>query len=296
MNEVITGVEQLLRRTISEQLNLEITLSKDLWPVEADPGQLEQVLVNLVVNSRDAMPEGGTIIIDTENIEVDELFSLVNLTILPGRYIRLRVSDTGVGMDKELLEHVFEPFFTTKPHGEGTGLGLPMVFGIIRQAGGDIHFHSELGMGTTCSVFLPATDRSPATKAHCEKPAVLRGRETVLVVEDEDALREVTRRILVRNGYQVLTSSSGPDAIALVAASKETINILLTDVIMPQMVGKEVAERVRALRPGLPVLFMSGYAQPVLGSTLGEEYALLEKPFSEQLLLEKLRAVLETAA
>jgi PAS domain S-box-containing protein len=293
LNDVVTDLEQILRRTISEQVDLGIELSKEPWSVEADPGQLEQVLVNLVVNARDAMPGGGAIHIDTENVTIDLAFADVNPSMLPGHYVRLRISDTGSGMEKSVLEHVFEPFFTTKPQGEGTGLGLPMVFGIVRQAGGDIQIYSEVGIGTTVSVFLPATDRAPTVGDRLDTPRVLRGSETVLVVEDEDALREVTRRILARNGYQVLTSANGPEAIALIEEYAGDIDLLLTDVIMPYMVGKEVAERVRQMRPGVPVLFMSGYAQPVLGSTLGEAITLLEKPFSENLLLAKVRDVME---
>jgi CheY-like chemotaxis protein len=261
--------------------------------VEADPGQLEQVLVNLAVNARDAMPDGGLLTIDTENSEIDEAYTETHLGLVPGRYVRLRVSDTGFGMEQAVLDHVFEPFFTTKPRGEGTGLGLPTVFGIVAQAGGEIQLYSEPGIGTTCRVLLPTTDRAPTIGRSPTEPRDLHGTETVLVVEDEDALREVARRILSRNGYVVLTSANGPEAIALVERHTGVIDLLLTDVIMPQMLGKEVAARIQELRPGLPVLYMSGYARPVLGPTLGEEIALLEKPFSEELLLIKVRDVLD---
>ncbi len=295
LNDVVTGVEQFLRRTIGEQVDFVTALSADLWRVEADAGQLEQVLVNLAVNARDAMPEGGVITIDTENVEIDDGHVEFRPGLMPGRYVRFRISDTGCGMEQDVLDHVFEPFFTTKPHGEGTGLGLPMVFGIVTQAGGDIQLYSELGVGTTCRVLLPATDRTAFVHPSDAEPRHLRGTETILVVEDEGAIREVARRILARNGYEVLTSANGPEAIALVDAHEGTIDLLLTDVILPQMLGKEVAARIQALRPGLPVLYMSGYAQPVLGSTLGDEIALLEKPFSEQLLLLKVRDVLDNA-
>ena len=293
VNDVVADIEELLRRTINEQVELRIMLAPGLWHIEADPGRLEQVLVNLVINARDAMPEGGRLVIDTENIDVDHAFADQDADLVPGRYVRLRISDTGSGMDKDVLAHVFEPFFTTKPQGDGTGLGLPMVFGIVHQFGGDIRLYSEVGFGTTCNVYLPATDRAPAQESPVDKQRVLRGDETILVVEDEDALREVTRRILARSGYEVMTSSNGYDAIALVKAYEGKIDLLLTDVIMPQMLGNEVAEQIKALRVGLPVLFMSGYAQPILGSTLGEEQALLEKPFSEQQLLAEVRDLLE---
>jgi PAS domain S-box-containing protein len=295
LNDVVSDVEELLRRTISEQIDLTISLAPEPWHVEADPGRLEQVLVNLVVNARDAMPDGGALHIGTANVDVDRALTDPDSVLLPGRYARLRISDTGSGMEKDVLDHVFEPFFTTKPHGDGTGLGLPMVFGIIRQAGGDIVLTSELGIGTTCDVYLPVTERAPLTDVRVDKPRALRGKETILVVEDEDALREVSRRILSRNGYDVMTSSNGFDAIALVEAYDGEIHLLLTDVIMPQMVGKEVAVRIQALRHGLPVLFMSGYAQPILGSTLGEGQALLEKPFTEQQLLAEVRDLLDTS-
>jgi PAS domain S-box-containing protein len=293
LNQVIVAVEQLLRRTIGEHVELVISLSTDPSFVEEDPGQLEQVLVNLAVNARDAMPDGGLLTIDTENSEIDEAYTETNPGVAPGRYVRLRVSDTGSGMEQAVLDHVFEPFFTTKPRGEGTGLGLPTVFGIVAQAGGEIRLYSEPGIGTTCQVLLPTTDRTPTIGRSLTEPRDLHGTETVLVVEDEDALREVARRILSRNGYVVLTSANGPEAIALVERHTGVIDLLLTDVIMPQMLGKEVAARIQELFPGLPVLYMSGYARPVLGPTLGEEIALLEKPFSEQLLLIKVRDVLD---
>src|SRR5665213_956009 len=256
LNQVIIAVEQILRRTIGEHVELTISLSTDPWLVEADPGQLEQVLVNLAVNARDAMPDGGLLTIDTENSEIDEGYTEPHPGLALGRYVRLRVSDTGSGMEQAVLDRVFEPFFTTKPRGEGTGLGLPTVFGIVAQAGGEIQLFSEPGIGTTCRVLLPTTDRTPTIGRSLTEPRDLHGTETVLVVEDEDALREVARRILSRNGYVVLTSANGPEAIALVERHTGVIDLLLTDVIMPQMLGKEVAARIQEFRPGLPVLYM----------------------------------------
>ena len=292
LNKVVTDVEQLLRRTIEEQVELAISLSDDPWLIEADPGQLEQVLVNLAVNARDAMPNGGVITIDSQNLEIDDVYAETHLGLSPRSYVRLQVSDTGSGIEQAVLEHVFEPFFTTKPQGEGTGLGLPMVFGIVTQAGGDIQLYSGPGVGTTCRVLLPTTDRKLVAPTVAEARA-LSGTETILIVEDEDALREVARRILARNGFTVLVSAGGPDAITQTAHHPGKIDLLLTDVIMPHILRTEVAERIRDLRPGSPVLYMSGYAQPVLGSTLGHDIALLEKPFSEQLLLEKVREALD---
>jgi PAS domain S-box-containing protein len=292
LNNVIADVERLLRRTIDEKVELLISLNPEPWLVEADPGQLEQVLVNLAVNARDAMPEGGTLTIDTDNVEIDAGYAETLPTLAPGSYVQLRVSDTGCGMEGYVLEHIFEPFFTTKPPGEGTGLGLPMVFGIVTQNGGDIQLYSELGFGTTCRVLLPSTDRAPSVARLAPPPRIVHGSETVLVVEDEDALREVVRRILARNGYEVLVSVGGREAIAL-AERHDSIDLLLTDVIMPNMLGKEVAVKIQELHPGTPVLYMSGYARPVLGSTLGEAIELIEKPFSEHLLLSKVRGLLD---
>jgi len=283
LNQVIVAVEQILRRTIGEHVELTISLSTDPWLVEADPGQLEQVLVNLAVNARDAMPDGGLLTIDTENSEIDETYTETHPGLALGRYVRLRVSDTGSGMEQAVLDHVFEPFFTTKPRGEGTGLGLPTVFGIVAQAGGEIQLFSEPGFGTTCRVLLPTTDRTPTIGRSPTEPRDLHGTETVLVVEDEDALREVARRILSCNGYVVRTSGNGPETIALVERHTAVIDLLVTDVIMPQMLGKDVAARIQEFRPGLPVL----------GPTLGKEIAVLEKPFSEELLLTKVRDVLD---
>jgi CheY-like chemotaxis protein len=296
LNEVVTGVEEILRRTIGEHVAMMVTLAPDLWHVEADPGRLEQVIVNLVLNARDAMPDGGTLTITTDNVEVEDEASNPGSVLVAGRYVLLRIHDTGTGMDQDVLEHVFEPFFTTKAQGDGTGLGLPMVFGIVRQVGGDIQLTSAVGVGTTCYVYLPVTERLPKRDKPIEAIPLAHGSEMILVVEDEDALREVARRILTRNGYEVMTSSNGPEAIAMVEAFDGQIHLLLSDVIMPIMVGSEVASRVQALRPGLPVLFMSGYAQPFLGSTLSEGQALLEKPFSEQQLLAEIRSLLDVNA
>jgi PAS domain S-box-containing protein len=295
LNDVVSDVQELLRRTIGEQVEMSVTLSPALWHVEADPGRLEQVLVNLAFNARDAMPSGGRLNFETANIELDETVDNPQSVLVPGRYVRLRISDTGTGIAPDVLEHVFEPFFTTKAQGDGTGLGLPMVFGIIRQVGGDIRLTSEVGVGTTCTVYLPVTERSPQRTSKIVAPPAVPGSEMILIVEDEDALREVARRILTRNGYQVMMSSNGPDAIAMVEAYDGKIDLLLSDVIMPIMAGSEVAARVQLLLPGLPVLFMSGYAQPFLGSTLDEGQALLEKPFSEKQLLSEIRTLLDKA-
>jgi len=295
LNDVVASVEQLLRRTLGEHIDLQTSLDPELWSVHADPGQLEQVLVNLAVNARDAMPRGGTLSIDTQNAVADDAYVSRYPGLEPGRYVRLRVSDTGTGMDLATLSRAVEPFFTTKPKGEGSGLGLATVYGIVMQARGHVHIYSEPDIGTTITALLPATD-AVVTKVEpvtSEEAAPTGG--TILVVEDEEAVREVARRILSNRGYDVVTASSGDEALIVVEDDSRPIDLLLTDVIMPRMLGKELAEQAVRIRPGLPVLYMSGYAHPVLASqgTLDEGVALIEKPFSGAELLAKVRDVLE---
>ena len=296
LNGRVAATEQMLLRTLGEHIVLRAAAAAGLWSVLADPGQIDQVLVNLAVNARDAMPGGGALTIDTENIDVDEVYAAHDPGVVPGRHVRLRVSDTGVGMDKQTLDQVFEPFFTTKPKGQGTGLGLATVYGVVAQAGGHVKIYSEPGIGTTVSILLPAVDGEPAQPVPRSSTSDGRARgKTVLLVEDEDAMREVTRRILTRNGYQVLEAPLGPAAVTLAVEHRGEIDLLLTDVVMPKMLGKEVAQGVVGARPGIPVLYMSGYAQPVLASqgTLDEGVRLIEKPFTEAVLLEKVREVLD---
>jgi signal transduction histidine kinase/CheY-like chemotaxis protein len=284
---IIAAVEELLRRTLGEHVELVTSLAGDLWPVLADPGQLEQVLVNLAVNARDAMPAGGTLTIDTGNITVDADTIAGGSRARKGRNVRLRVSDTGAGMLADVAQHVFEPFFTTKPDGGGTGLGLATVYGILTQADGDIRIYSEPGHGTTFIITLPATAEAAAPIAEPMPYQRTPKGETVLVVEDEEALREVTRRIFSRNGYHVITAANGPEALGIATDHQGEIHLLVTDVVMPHMLGKEVAEKMRLIKPEIEVIFMSGYARPVLASQgrLDPGVALVEKPFSEADLL-----------
>ena len=294
LDEVVGEVEQLLRRTLGEDVELLIGRSAELWPVLADPGQVEQILVNLAVNARDAMPGGGTLRIDTANLTVDAESIAGGSPAPPGRYVRLRVGDSGTGMPAEIIAHVFEPFFTTKRDDGGTGLGLATVYGIVTQAEATIAIKSAPGAGTTFTIMLPVTTEAAIT---IEEPAPYHRTpkgETVLVVEDEEALREVTERIFTRSGYHVLTAANGVDAIALATAHDGDIHLLITDVVMPKMLGKEVAERIREIRPDISVLFMSGYAQPVLASQgrLEPGVVLVDKPFSSAELLAKAGQVL----
>jgi PAS domain S-box-containing protein len=294
LNRVISAVQEMLARTLGEHVELVFSPGGDLCPVLADPGQLEQVLVNLAVNARDAMPGGGTLTIDTSNITVDGETIAGGSKAPLGPNVRLRVSDSGTGMPPDVAAHAFEPFFTTKPEGAGTGLGLATVYGIIAQAGGHIQIYSEPGAGTTFSIVLPVTAEAAAVLPdHVPYQRSPKG-ETILVVEDEDALREVARRIFTRNGYEVITASGGPEAIELARGFQGDIHLLVTDVIMPQMLGKEVSEKIQAIKPDIEVLFMSGYARRVLTSQgmLEPDVALVEKPFSEVDLMDMAAQVL----
>jgi signal transduction histidine kinase/CheY-like chemotaxis protein len=287
LDTVITSVEEMLRRTIGEHVELVISRAGNLWPVLADPGQLEQVLVNLTVNARDAMPDGGTLTIDTANVTVDSDTIAGGSMARKGRNVRLRVSDTGTGIPADVAQHVFEPFFTTKSDGGGTGLGLATVYGILTQADGDIRIYSEPGTGTTFTITLPVTAEAAIPVAEPVPYQRAPKGETVLVVEDEEALRDVTKRIFTRNGYKVITAANGAEALRIATGHLGEIHLLVTDVVMPQMLGKEVAEKMRVIKPEIEVIFMSGYARPVLASQgrLDPGVALVEKPFSEADLL-----------
>jgi PAS domain S-box-containing protein len=295
LNALVADVQQLLRRSLGEHVVLQTVLADGLWPVLVDPGQFEQVLLNLAVNARDAMPRGGVLRIETRNVVIDEHRASGQPMLHEGAHVELTVSDTGVGMERAVLERIFEPFFTTKPKGEGSGLGLATVYGIVSQAGGFVSAYSEPGRGTSFKALFPVTEPVPLAGEEATAPVNRRGGEVVLVVEDEEAMREVTRRLLMRNGHEVLTARNGPEAIGIARDHAGTIDLLLTDVVMPQMLGKEVAERVHEIRPSIRVLYMSGYAQPVLASqgTLEEGVILVEKPFTEAALIAKVREVLD---
>jgi PAS domain S-box-containing protein len=299
LNAVIADIQQLLHRTLGDHIELHTQPAAGLWPVKADAGQLEQVIVNLAVNARDAMPDGGSLRIDTTNTNID---APDNDGLPPGRYVQLCVADTGTGMPPEVIERVFEPFYTTKPEGKGTGLGLATVYGIVTQAGGTIQITSVLGAGTTMAVLLPATDTpvttTPTPAAVSPTEEHRHGGETVLLVEDQDALRDLTQRILHRHGYHVLTAADGAEAIKIAHEHHDTIHLLLTDVVMPRMLGKDVATQLATERPDLHILYMSGYAQPTLAAqgTLEPDVLLLEKPFTEETLLDHIIAALNAQA
>jgi PAS domain S-box-containing protein len=294
LNEVIKGVGQLLIRALGAHVVLTTSMDPDLCAVLADPGQIEQVLVTLAVNAGDAMPAGGTLTLTTATTDIDATDPASRTGVVPGRYACMKVSDTGAGMTREVIDRAFEPFFTTKSKGEGTGLGLASVYGIITQARGHVRVYSEPGIGTTFTILLPATghDAVPA-----RAPASASGSgtgETILVVEDEPAMREVTRRILSHGGYQVITAANGREAIQVATNHDGGIDVLVTDIVMPQMLGQEAAERIGALQPGVKVLFMSGYTRGVLDSKgiAAGEINLIQKPFTEESLLTRLRQVI----
>jgi two-component system, cell cycle sensor histidine kinase and response regulator CckA len=296
LNSAITRMEQILRRTIGEQIELLTTLAPSLPLVLADPGQIEQIVLNLAINARDAMPSGGTLSIDTAVMEVLE--NEPPVTGVPsGLYVRFRVSDTGMGMCPEVRDRAFEPFYTTKPRGEGSGLGLATVYGIVLQSGGYSRIYSDVGVGTSISILLPVSKEGAMIDTVDERSSrtLPPGTETILVVDDEEALRQVTGRMLSRCGYTVLTASSGAQAIEVASSHVAPIDLLLTDVIMPNMQGPTVANEVKKVRPDIGVLFMSGHAQPVLQAedVLGTDFVLLEKPFDRATLLEGVRRVLD---
>jgi hypothetical protein len=300
VDAVVADIEPILRRTLGAHIELVVPPAAPTRPVRADVGQLEQVIVNLAVNARDAMPSGGRLIVDIQDVDVDEAYAANRPGLRPAHYVRLRVSDSGTGMDKATQERAFEPFFTTKAPGDGTGLGLATVYGIVRQAGGAVHIYSEPGRGTSISAYLPVTDES-SSPDEAPEPATARparGGETVLVVEDEEAMREVTARILERNGYHAIVAADGADALDVAAGYPGHIDVLLTDVVMPRMLGKDLANRLSGLRAGLRVVFMSGYAGAVLdvNGGLGDGVNLVEKPFSATVLLDTLQRVLDSPA
>jgi signal transduction histidine kinase len=296
LNVVVAELDKLLRRTLGEHIELQTRFAPEPVTIEADPGQIEQVLVNLAVNARDAMPSGGRLVIETATLELDE--DTLRPELSPGRYARLSVSDTGTGMTREVAAHAFDPFFTTKPSGEGTGLGLATVYGIVTEAGGDVRLYSESGVGTTVRVELPAIAGAPAKseRVRAERPA---GRgETVLVVEDEDSVRRLVERVLESAGYEVMVADRGAAALELLE-SRPDVDLLLTDVVMPEMLGPELVAEASRRRPDLKILYMSGYIHQVisgLDSETSDDFAFIEKPFTGEALRQAVRSVLDVTA
>ncbi|MBD0372894.1 MAG: response regulator [Pyrinomonadaceae bacterium] len=299
LNHVIFETNKMLQRLIGEDIDLLIGLTPDLGKVKADPGQIEQVLMNLSVNARDAMPKGGKLTIETQNVYLDESYASRHVTARPGRYVMLAVSDTGCGMDAATQERIFEPFFTTKGVGRGTGLGLSTVYGIVKQSGGNIWVYSEVGRGTTFKIYLPCVD-TPAEefKASTDEDKAPLGTETVLLVEDEEMVRNMTREILLASGYQVLEAQHGSEALLVAGQHNGPIHLMLSDVVMPQMSGRELAEQLSPIRREMKVLYMSGYTDDAIvhHGVLDEGMAFIEKPFTPTALICKLREVLNMTA
>ena len=299
LNAVIAGMERMLRRVIGEDVELITATQPDLWRAKADPGQIEQAILNLVVNARDAMPRGGRLTLETANVELDEEFAGRYASVEPGPHVMLAVSDTGIGMDAELQARLFEPFFTTKEHGKGTGLGLSTTYGIVKQSGGSIWVYSEPGHGTTFKIYLPRCEEPledlPAAPTAREAAP---GSETVLLVEDEPEVRRLVEKLLRLKGYRVLSAGSPSDAVAIARRHEDAIDLLLTDVIMPGMNGRELARLLAEGRPAMKVLYMSGYADAAMSQhgILPPGTAFLSKPFTPEVLARKVREVLDGGA
>jgi PAS domain S-box-containing protein len=295
LNELVDNLQKMLVRVIGEDVSLQTHLASNLGAVKVDPGQFEQVLVNLAVNARDAMPDGGRLLIDTANVELDEAYCASHPEARPGSFVMLAVSDTGHGMSEEVRRRIFEPFFTTKPKGRGTGLGLATIFGTVKQAGGTIQVYSEVGLGTSFKIYLPRVSQAPESLS-AEPPGTqaLGGKETILVVEDERSVRDLALLLLRRLGYQVLHAASGEEALALAAGYTQHIDLLMTDVVMPGMNGRELGERLHLLHPETAVLFTSGYTEDIVvhHGVAEESLNFIGKPYTMQGLASKIREVL----
>ncbi|MGO8732466.1 MAG: PAS domain-containing protein, partial [Terriglobia bacterium] len=296
LNALVAEVERMLRRLIGEDIALVMVPGAELGRVKADPGQIEQILVNLAVNARDAMPGGGKLVIETANLEFDDAYARSHPVVTPGRYVMLAISDSGTGMDAAIQAHIFEPFFTTKGQGKGTGLGLSTVYGIVKQSGGFIWVYSELGRGTTVKIYLPLVEEAVESFPGSEAPELsFGGSETILLVEDEEAVRTLALKILQERGYRVLESVTPEAAFQIAEHHQEPIDLLLTDVVLPKMSGRKIAEHLNLLRPSMKVLYMSGYTDDVVVRTgvLELNTAFLQKPFTPSGLARKVREVLD---
>ena len=296
IGELIDGMEKMLKRLLSENIDVHVHRPADLWTVLADPGKIEQVIMNLSINARDAMPEGGVLSIETSNVVLNEDYASEHEAVEKGDYVLLVVSDTGLGMDQDTQRRIFEPFFTTKERGKGTGLGLSVVYGIVNQSGGRIFCYSEVGKGTTFKIYLPRADDRPLQPRRLEKPTgqPIGGSETVLLVEDDEPLRRLTASMLGSAGYSVLPARCGDEALLKLSETNLSLDLLITDVVLPRMDGKEVARKVRERFPTVCVLYMSGYTEDAIAHNglLEEGIDLIPKPFDAGTLLQKMREIL----
>jgi two-component system cell cycle sensor histidine kinase/response regulator CckA len=295
LNQVLAQLTTMLARVLGEDIDLKTLPLAAVATVRADPSQLEQVIMNLVVNARDAMPTGGKMTLATSSVDLEASYAGEHLGVTPGPYVLLTVSDTGVGMDEATRARVFEPFFTTKPQGQGTGLGLSTVYGIVKQSGGTIWVYSEPGSGTTFKIYLPRVEESPSGRPVVEASAAVGGVETILLIEDEEQVRRVATEILTPLGYRVLAARDPEDAERICATHPDPIELLLTDVVMPQMDGPQLARRISLLRPRIRVLFMSGYTDDAIvhRGLLDSEAAFVAKPLTPLALARKVRGLLD---
>ena len=295
LNEIVRGLETMLRRVIGEDIELSIFLQEGIGMVKADPAQIEQAIMNIVVNARDAMPGGGKLTIETANVDLDEEYARLHVGAQPGPHVLLSITDTGCGMAPDVKKRVFEPFFTTKEMGKGTGLGLSTVYGIVKQSGGNIWVYSEPGQGTTFKIYLPRVSEAVDERKGRASTGLPRGSETILVVEDEEPVRQLAVRMLKKLGYKVLSAPDGPKAVALCEGYREPIDLILTDVVMPEMGGREAVERLQGIHPEAKALYMSGYTDNVIvhHGVLDRGTKFIHKPFTLEGLAGKVREVLD---
>jgi CheY-like chemotaxis protein len=294
LNAIVSDTGRLLTRLIGEDIALATVLDPGIGAVRADAGQITQMIMNLAVNARDAMPKGGQLTIETANVDLDDSYTAIHPGVQPGPYVMLAVTDTGTGMSPEVLSHLFEPFFTTKPKGLGTGLGLSMVYGIVKQSGGDVHVYSEVGRGTTFKIYLPRIAATAAAESVVPEPAPASRGETILFVEDDADVAVLVRSMLRDLGYDVLAASNGAEALHICAEHRGAIDLLLTDVVMPGLSGLELADSIRSRRR-IPVLYISGYpgGAAVQHSIVVDRDCFIQKPFTAQALGRKIREVLD---
>jgi PAS domain S-box-containing protein len=298
LNALVTDLEKMLKRLIGEDIDLQLDLDSKLGAVRADPSQIDQIIMNLAVNARDAMPRGGKIAIETANVELDEEYARLHMEVQPGPYVMLAVSDTGSGMDKETQSRIFEPFFSTKEEGKGTGLGLSTVYGIVKQSGGNIWVYTEPGQGTTFKIYFPRIEEAAeARKQEEASDKSFRGSETILLVEDEEMVRDLAYKVLAEMGYKVLAASNGEEALQICEQHKEPIHLMLTDVVMPKMSGRELAEGSVRWYPELKVIYMSGYTDSsvIRNGMLEPGVNFVQKPFTPLSLTKKVREVLDAS-
>jgi two-component system, cell cycle sensor histidine kinase and response regulator CckA len=296
LNGLVKELEKMLRRVIGEDIELVTLLDQNLGKIRIDPGQMEQVILNLAINARDAMPSGGKFILETTNIRLDEGYARAHISVEPGHYVLLCLTDTGSGMSPQVRERLFEPFFTTKEKGKGTGLGLSTVYGIMKQSGGQIWVYSEPGHGTTFKIYMPRIDReADLLPRRDDRVSMLFGNETILLVEDEPSVRTLAARVLRNQGYKVLEAVNGSEALQIANMHKARIHLLLTDVVMPEVGGKDLYDQLKPLRPDIKVLFTSGYTDNAIvhQGQLTVDAAFLQKPFSPIFLTHKVREILD---